>query len=228
LSGAEANDHWFISHRAELHASPAIRLAGAAALSLASLGIDDVGTVDLYSCFPAVVQIGAKELGLSTADPERPLTVTGGLTFAGGPGNNYVSHSIATMVGRLRAAPGTVGLVTALGWYSTKHAIGLLASRPPEHEGREGFRYENVQEAVDALPQSKVDSEATGPVTIETYTVTFDREGAPERGIVACRTAEDSRAWGNVVDPDQLVTLTTEEGCGRSATLDAEGLLTLA
>ena len=38
LAGADANDHWFISHRAELHRSPAIRLAGAAALGLAGLG----------------------------------------------------------------------------------------------------------------------------------------------------------------------------------------------
>ena len=28
LSGADANDHWFISHRPDLHRSPAIRLAG--------------------------------------------------------------------------------------------------------------------------------------------------------------------------------------------------------
>ena len=38
-------------------------------------------------------------------DPQRPLTVTGGLTFAGGPWNNYVMHSIATMTGLLRADP---------------------------------------------------------------------------------------------------------------------------
>ena len=64
LSGADGNDHWYISNRAELHRSPAIRLAGAAALELAGLGIDDVALVDLYSCFPAVVQMAARELGL--------------------------------------------------------------------------------------------------------------------------------------------------------------------
>ena len=37
------NDHWYISNRPELDRSPAIRLAGAAALELAGLGIDDVG-----------------------------------------------------------------------------------------------------------------------------------------------------------------------------------------
>ncbi len=109
LAGADANDHWFISHRPELHRSPAIRLAGAAALTLAGLGIDDVASVDLYSCFPAVVQMAAAELGLAVDDPARPLTLTGGLTFGGGPGNNYTSHGIARAVGALRAIAGCGG-----------------------------------------------------------------------------------------------------------------------
>ncbi len=102
-SGADANDHWFISHRPELHRSPAIALAGQAALDLAGIGIDDIASVDLYSCFPAVVQMAAYELGLATDDPGRPLTLTGGLTFGGGPGNNYTSHGIAQGVGAVRA-----------------------------------------------------------------------------------------------------------------------------
>ena len=105
-SGADANDHWYISERPELHRSPAIRLAGAAALELAGLGIDDVGLVDLYSCFPVVVQMAASELGLAIDDPARPLTLTGGLTFGGGPGNNYTAHGIASAVQALREAPG--------------------------------------------------------------------------------------------------------------------------
>ena len=41
---------------------------------------------------------------------ERDLTVTGGMTFAGGPWNNYVTHGVATMVGVLREDPGDLGL----------------------------------------------------------------------------------------------------------------------
>ncbi len=73
--------------------------------------------VDLYSCFPSAVQIAADELGLPDDDPARPLTVTGGLTFGGGPGNNYGTHAVASMVGALRSEPGARGLVTGLGWY---------------------------------------------------------------------------------------------------------------
>jgi acetyl-CoA C-acetyltransferase len=227
LAGADAHDHWFISQRSELHRSPAIRLAGAAALEQAELGIDDVAWIDLYSCFPVAVQMAAAELGVAIDDPDRPLTLTGGLTFGGGPGNNYTSHGIAQAIGALRAAPGTVALVTGLGWYATKHSLGVYASRPPAHGGSEPFAWRDVQSEVDALPQCAVDPDATGPVRVETYTVTFDREGVPERGILACRTPAGSRAWGNVTDRDTLASLCAEEGIGRSGLLGSDGTLTL-
>ncbi|HEY1830314.1 MAG TPA: acetyl-CoA acetyltransferase [Acidimicrobiales bacterium] len=226
LSGADANDHWFISHRPELHRSPAIRLAGQAALELAGVGVDELGPIDLYSCFPAVVQMAAAELGLPDDDPARPLTMTGGLTFGGGPGNNYASHGIAQVVTALRAEPGTVGMATGLGWYATKHSIGLYGSRPPAHEGQRPFAWRDAQGDVDALPQCTVDSSYSGTVTVETYTVAFGREG-PERGIVACRTDDDSRAWGNIDDIDTLEMLCAEEGIGRTGTLTEDGALTL-
>ncbi len=226
LAGADGNDHWYISNRAELHRSPAIRLAGAAALELAGLGIDDVAFVDLYSCFPVVVQMAARELGLAVDDPDRPLTLTGGLTFGGGPGNNYTTHGIAQAVGALRSAPGAAALVTGLGWYATKHSVGVYASRPPAGEGTP-FAWRDVQPEVDALPGCAVDPEARGAVRVETYTVTFDRDGAPERGILACRTASGARAWGNIADPDTLALLCREEGIGRRGVLAADGTLAL-
>ncbi len=225
LSGADGNDHWYISNRDALDRSPAIRLAGQAALEGAGLGVDDVALVDLYSCFPAVVQMAAREIGLRVDDPDRPLTLTGGLTFGGGPGNNYTSHGIAQAVRGLRAAPGSTALVTGLGWYATKHSVGVYASRPPAHDGP--FPWRDVQPEVDALPGRAVDPEATGPVRVETYTVTFDREGTPERGIVACRTKADARAWGSTFDTDALRALCAEDPIGRSATLQADGSIEL-
>lgn len=226
LAGADAHDHWFVSHRPELDRSPALRLAGAAALAMAGVGVDDLAAVDLYSCFPCVVQMAAGELGLPLGDPDRPLTLTGGLTFFGGPGNNYATHGLAAMVGRLRREPGAVGLTTGLGWYATKHAVTVLASRPPAGGGTP-FAWRDVQDEVDVLPQCRVDSEATGPVTVETYTVTYDRQGEPERGIVACRTAEGARAWANVTDADHLAELAGRDALGVAGTLRPGGVLTL-
>lgn len=219
VAGTDAHDHWFLSERQDLRSSPAIRLAGSLALSLAGAGIDDVAHVDLYSCFPCAVQIAAHELGLALDDPDRPLTVTGGLGFAGGPGNNYVSHSIATMARRLRAAPGALGLVTGLGWYSTKHAVGLWSTSPPAT----GFRHGSPQEAVDAMARRAPAPGYEGDATIETYTVVHDRDGAPELAILALLTADERRTWGTVSDRDDMVGLMEDEGCGRKVRLDAGG-----
>ncbi|HEV2369423.1 MAG TPA: hypothetical protein VGR90_06080, partial [Acidimicrobiales bacterium] len=214
-SGAEAHDHWFVSERADFVSSPAIRLAGRRALEIDGSGIDDVAHVDLYSCFPAPVQIGAAEMGLGTDEPGRSLTVTGGLGFAGGPGNNYVTHSIASMCDALRRDPGSLGLVTALGWYITKHAIGLYSTRPPA----DGFRWESVQEAVDSLPRREVVTGAEGPAVIDTYTVMHERDGSPATAIVIAGLPDCRRTVANVTDPDALRVLTTTEGCGRAVTL---------
>jgi len=219
LSGADAHDHWFLSHRHDLHSSPAIRLAGAAALRGAGVGIDEIAHIDLYSCFPCAVQIAAHELGLSIDDPDRPLTVTGGLGFAGGPGNNYVSHSIATLADRLRADPGSLGLVTGLGWYVTKHAVGVWSTRPPQA----GFAYDSPQDEVDGLPQRAPASAFAGDATVETYTVIHGRDGEPERAIVSLLTTEGDRAWATLADTDALGSLETGEGCGRRVRVGADG-----
>ncbi|HEY8172691.1 MAG TPA: acetyl-CoA acetyltransferase, partial [Dehalococcoidia bacterium] len=104
----DATDHWFLTERDNYDTSPAIRTNAARALEMAGTSIDDIDFFDLYSCFPSAVQIGRDMLGIAQ-DDLRPLTVTGGLPYFGGPGNNYVTHSIAAMVEKLRAAPGTTG-----------------------------------------------------------------------------------------------------------------------
>jgi acetyl-CoA C-acetyltransferase len=223
LAGAEAHDHWWVSERADLHSSPAIRIAGRAALAHAGVGIDDIAHVDLYSCFPSAVEIGAAALGLSLDDPDRPLTVTGGLTFAGGPGNNYAAHSIATMVERLRGRPGTLGLVTALGWYVTKHSIGVYGTEP----GPEPFAVAHPQAEVDALPRRAWVAEHDGPVTVESFTVMHDRDAGPVLGIVACLLPDGRRAWGNVREPAALAAMTVDDPLGRPAKLHGDGTLDL-
>ena len=222
VSGADAHDHWFVSHRADLRSSPAIRLAGAHALAAAGTGIDDVAHVDLYSCFPCAVQIAAAELGLSIDDPTR-LTVTGGLGHAGGPGNNYVTHSIATMAARLRADPGSLGLVTGLGWYVTKHSVGVWSTTPPAS----GFRHADPQGDVDALPQRVPANGYNGDAVVETYTVVYDRDGAPEFAVLAVTTPEGHRAWARTSEHDHMNELMETEGCGRTVRIGTGGRVDL-
>jgi acetyl-CoA C-acetyltransferase len=224
-SGADAYDHWFVSERADLHSSPAIRIAGRVALELAGTGVDDIAHVDLYSCFPSAVQLGAAELGLELDEPDRPLTVTGGLSFAGGPGNDYVMHSIAAMVDVLRADPGSKGLVTALGWYATKHAVGVYSTEPPPSGA---FRHAHPQAEVDALPSRDSVADHEGDVTIESYTVMHERDGSPAIGLVACLLPDGRRTWANTNEPGLMKTMTLEEFCGRPARLHDGGQLQVA
>ncbi len=126
---ADAHDHWYVSERLDFHSSPAIRRASRAALAMAGRTLGDVGCFDLYSCFPSAVEIGCEEIGLAEDDP-RGLTLTGGLPYFGGPGNNYVTHSICHMMRRLRQNPGSFGMVTANGNYVTKHSFGIYSTAP--------------------------------------------------------------------------------------------------
>ena len=219
-SGADAHDTARVSNRDNLHSSPAIRFAGARALELAGRGVDDFAHVDVYSCFPSAVQVAAGELGL---DESRPLTVTGGLTFAGGPANNYVTHSIATMVGRLREEDGdAAGLVTANGGFLTKHAIGVYGTSPPAA----GFRAESVQAAVDATPTREAVDGHEGRVAIEAYTVLHDREG-PEQALFAVLLPDGRRAWGHSTDAATMQAVMATDAVGHAAHRGGDGVVSL-
>jgi len=218
-AGTDAHDTHLIGERAEFDRSPAIRIAGARALELAGVGIDDVDLVDVYSCFPSAVQVAANELGLPLDDLDRPLTVTGGLTFAGGPWNNYVSHSIATMAERLIAAPGALGLVTANGGYLTKHSFGVYGAVPPSTE----FRWEDVQPAVDAEPTRVAEEDWTGVGTVETWTTPFSRDGAPEKVFLAVRTPDETRALAVLTDASEAEASIREDIAGAKVRVHADG-----
>ena len=183
--GADANDHWLISDRPQLDDSPAMR---ALWTTLNEFGVtsDDLGSIDLYSCFPTVVQSACDVLGIDAFDPGRVPTLTGGLTFGGGPGNNYVTHAIASMVERLRADPSQAGLVTALGWFCTKHSWGVYSATPPA----DGFRWSRPQEAVDSRARC-ASEQRDGVATVESYTVTHAGDG--ERGTTHHRGAHPGR-----------------------------------
>lgn len=221
-AGADASDTDFVSNRDNLYSSPAMRTAGAAALELAGIGTDDLAHVDLYSCFPSAVQIAARELGLGL---DRQLTVTGGMTFAGGPWNNYTMHGIATMAGVLRGDPGSVGLCTANGGYLTKHSFGVYSTAPP---AAGAFRWRSTQAAVNAMPSRQLDAAPDGPAEIETYTVMHRRDGEPEKGLAALRMPDGRRAWGVSTDGPTMVAMTMEEMVGRKSHVAPDGALTLS
>ena len=211
---ADAADLWFPLDRQNYHSSPAMRLTGKLALEMAGIGLDQIDYIDLYSCFPVAVEIGAEELGLALDDP-RGLTITGGLPYAGGPGNNYAMHSIAAMQAKLRAKPGSWGLTTANGWYLTKQSTGVYSTtRPDKPFERQDPKV--LQAEIDALAHPAVTETPQGIGRIETYTVVHRREG-PFMGIVIGRDEADRRfAAVTPNDPATLAGLEQGEQVGRT------------
>lgn len=217
-AGTDCHEHQFVSNRDTFARTPAIEIGGRRALELAGIDIDDVSVIDLYSCFPAAVQLGAQSLGLDIEN--RQWSRTGGMTFAGGPWNNYVMHAIATVVTDLREQPGEFGLVWANGGFVTKHAFGVYSTTPVGE-----FRHDKPQSEIDALPRRElaVPTDAAGPATVEAYTVMFDRDGAPDRSIAACLLDDGRRAWGTSDAAEVTSAMCEGEWVGRTVDLDASG-----
>ena len=153
-SGANLTETAPVTRR-DLADAPAMRMATRACLDAAGIGADELTHIDLYSCFPIAVEVGAAGLGVALDDP-RGLTVTGGLPFFGGPGNDYSMHAIATLAGRL-PAEGGLAYVGANGGLLSKHSVGVYGATPPPL----GFRAADLRDA-----QARIDAEAL-PFTAE-------------------------------------------------------------
>jgi len=220
VAGTDCHEHKYISERMTFAETPAVKLGGRLALELGGTSIDEIDIVDLYSCFPSAVQLGAMSLGLGM---DRQLTRTGGLSFAGGPWNNYVMHAVATVVGELRSRTNEKALVWGNGGYATKHSFGVYSTTPPTN----GFRHAHPQAAIDAMPRrTVVDVGASvGAGTIEAYTVMHDRDGNPERSIASCLRGDGTRAWGISEDRDTASAMCDGEWVGRAVRLNETGTL---
>lgn len=190
--------------RVDLGASPAAVYAAREALRVAGLGVDDIATFDLYSCFPFPVFVICEALGIDADDP-RGLTLTGGLPYFGGPGNSYALHGIAETVIQMRDQPGRFGFVGANGGIMSKYSVGIYSTEPvPWHTSRSA----ELTAKVAGLPRVVVNKSPVGAGTIETYSVRHDW---PVRtGIIVGRLdADDSRFMATTEDAE-LVMLMSE------------------
>lgn len=213
--GGATNSDVAPAKREALDDSPAIRAAARALFDACGIGIDEIDLIDLYSCFPSAVQVGAAAIGLSL-DDSRGLTVTGGLPFFGGPGNNYTSHAIVSVVERLREARG-LAYVAGNGGFLSKHSVGVYGSEPPPR----GFRKPDTsaeQSAIEAaaLP---VASEASGEATVVAGTVVYERNGSVERAPVVAVLPDGRRIVANA-EPSLLPELAGRSLAGCTISVD--------
>lgn len=206
-AGAGAHEPYDFLRRDRYDHAPALEQVLRRTLELNRIAAADIDLHELYSCFPCVPKLSRRVLGLA-ADAQ--TSVCGGLTFFGGPGNNYMGHAITAMVRAMRAGQGRIGLLHGNGEYVTKHHAAILARTPPPS----GVSVANtdLQAEVDAAygPVPELVEDYAGPATIETYTVTFHANGRPNRGVVISRTPDGRRVLGRVTEaePEALAFLT--------------------
>ena len=212
---ADTHEHILVSNRVDYHSSPAVRIGAAHALAEAGVTPADLDHIELYSCFPVAVEIAADMIGLAHDDP-RGLTLTGGLPYFGGPGNNYSMHGIAEMVTRCRSRPGSTGLVFANGGYLTKHSFGVYSTTPaPGWRRADPATY---QAEIDALPAPAFTETPAGEGAVETFTVIHDR-GHPAFAILYVRLDSGARCLAQM--HDRLDALIDAPVVGRRVTVTA-------
>jgi acetyl-CoA C-acetyltransferase len=187
--------------RVDVGISYSAKQAVAEALRVAGIGIDEVATFDLYSCFPFPVFAVCDEFGLASDDP-RGLTLTGGLPYFGGPGNSYSLHGIAETVADMRSKPGSFGLVGANGGVMSKYSVGVYSTAPTDWVAD---RSKALQEQIAALPKVNVTRNANGPGTIETYSVRYD--WPVTTGVIIGRLDADGSRFMALTEDDDLMAL---------------------
>ncbi|MDG3008840.1 acetyl-CoA acetyltransferase [Rhodococcus sp. D2-41] len=199
--------------RQDLGASPASVMAARSALDAAGITVADLSTIDLYSCFPIAVSNVADGLGLGADDP-RGLTVTGGLPFFGGAGNNYSMHAIAETVDRCRKEPGSFGFVGANGGILSKYSAAVYSTTPT---GWPADRSAQAQAEIDGWPAVASTDRADGWATVDTYTVKYAKDDSRLAIVIGRLEATGERFYANEVEGDTefLEWLTADEPIGR-------------
>lgn len=221
VSGSHTEDKK-LTARSDLTGSVALSRAYQGALQAAGITTDDVKAFDLYSCFPIAVYAACDALGLAYDDP-RGVTVTGGLPFFGGPGNNYSMHGVVNMVKRLRDAGQGYGVVGANGGFLSKHAVGVYAAQRPEQGWVEADNGA-LQHAVDTQDAPGMAQWPEGRAVVESYSVEFGRKG-PRRGYIVGRLPDGRRFLGSTdrADQDTIAELLASDPLGRTVWVTSKG-----
>ena len=194
--------------RQDLGKAPAMALTYQRALACAGVEVDQIRYMDIYSCFPIAVFTAIEALGISPTDP-RGLTLTGGLPYFGGPGNNYSMHGIVELAARLRADRGALGMVGANGGLLSTHAVGIYSTAPrPWHTCDSG----DLQAQVDAMTPPAFTDTPQGWGQVETYTVLYDKAGPTHVVVVGRLEATNQRFLALAGDPDATRRFIDQDG----------------
>ncbi len=153
--------------------------------------------VELYSCFPVVPKLARRTLGLGA---DQPTSVTGGLSFFGGPLNNYMSHAACAMVRQVRNGA-KLGLLYGQGEFVTKHHALILGREQQAGNGEADALIDmKAQATADPMlgPPVPIDETPDGEATLETFTVLYDPAGRADYAVAVARLDSGARTLARV------------------------------
>ena len=206
--GAESNLMVPMTRRSEMHRSPAIAVSAAAVRTHCGIDPSEVDHLELYSCFPAAVRVQAREMAI---DLDRPLTITGGMTFAGGPLNNATLQALVRMTHVLRDEPAATGMVTNISGMLTKFGVSVWSCTPP----RTPFAAIDVTAgATSSTTVVEVEPDHHGEAEVATYTVAHDR-GVATLGVVVGRTTSGTHVVASTNDSAMMQSMLDDDWCGK-------------
>jgi acetyl-CoA C-acetyltransferase len=207
-----------VAERPELWHSPAMEIAGEQALAMAGISINSLAHLDLYSCFPASLNFTRQALGISDNDT-RPLTVTGGLPYFGGPGNNYTTHAVVAMVKRLRERRGDYGLVSGVGMHLTHHVMGIYSSEAPKQIPVPPD-YTKAKNYVASIGQKIIENEVNGKGRIVAYSIIYGKDKNTAYAI--CDIDGGKRCYAICDNPETVSKMDKEEWVGKTVQIRSE------
>jgi acetyl-CoA C-acetyltransferase len=203
----ESNLMSVVASRKDLGASPGFRIAARAAMQLAGVDFSQLRLCELYSCFPYAIRAQLHEFGM---DSNHNVSVTGGMTFGGGPLNNFVFQALVRMARLLRQNPGEIGLVTAVSGLLTKQACALWSATP----GADGWAFADVTEQVREQSETCVlVSNFRGSGRVAGYTVLY--QGLePWRAVAVFDLPDGRRTVAYSEDRQLMAQMMARECCG--------------
>ncbi|MBK7952213.1 MAG: hypothetical protein IPK00_26530 [Deltaproteobacteria bacterium] len=205
----------FVSERWHLHESRALTVAAHQLEAMIGRSLREAGFVDLYACFPFAVQTQARALAL---DPDREITLTGGMRFAGGPWNNYTTHMLANVVERVRAEPDALAVCSSNGGLASRFCVVAYSGRPHV----EGFRG-LAGPFTDPGPRRCLETAPRGLGRIEGYVIPHGRSREASHAIAACLLEDGARAWARLEAPRDVEAMLASDPIGRPVRFEPSG-----
>lgn len=208
LAATESNFMSVVASRKDLGGSAGFQVAGEVAMELAGVNFNDVRLRELYSCFPFAVRAQLQEFGM---DPSAGISVTGGMTFGGGPLNNFVYQATVKMAQLLRENPAETGLVTTVSGMLTKQACALWSATP----GAGDWAFADVTERVSEVSEvCELVADYQGEASVAGYTVLY--QGLePWRAVAVFDLPGGQRTVAYSENAQLLEQMLTEECCQR-------------